>query len=122
PVSGGIFFVPPAFSAGPDGSYDLVIHFHGNPRIVRASVEHAGLDAALAIINVGIRSGPYRERYQVPGAFEELLGEIETSLKKRGVASPRLRRLALTSWSAGYGAIESILEHRRVPEPDPLDA
>jgi hypothetical protein len=122
PVPGGVFFVPPAFSAAADGSYDLVVHFHGNPKIVRASVEHARLNAALAIINVGIRSGPYRERYQVPGAFEELIAQAEASLQKRGVRSPKLRRLALTSWSAGYGAIESILEHRRVAEPDPLDA
>lgn len=122
PIPGGVFFVPPAFSAAADGSYDLIVHFHGNPKIVRASVEHAKLDAALAIVNVGIRSGPYREGYQVPGAFEELLAEVDRSLKKRGVRTPKLRRLALSSWSAGYGAIESILEHRKTPDPDPLDA
>ena len=66
----------------------------------------------------------YSNEYAVPGVFEALLAQIDKGVRARGVKKAKLRRLALTAWSAGYGAIESILEHRRAPhaQEDPLDA
>ncbi|MEQ9323985.1 MAG: hypothetical protein RIF41_32775, partial [Polyangiaceae bacterium] len=123
PIEGGVLHLPKTFEPT-GGGYDLIVHFHGDVAIVKESVEHAGLNAALAIINVGIRSGPYRKAYQAAGAYESLLEQVRIGLKRKGVREPELRRLALTSWSAGYGAIESILEHRVSPDADadPLDA
>jgi hypothetical protein len=53
-----------------------------------------------------------------------LLAQIERGLVKRGVEAPKLRNLALTAWSAGYGGIESVLTTRRSTDADhdPLDA
>ena len=123
PINGGILTAPDTFEPT-SGEYDLVIHFHGDVGIVRASFEHAGLNAALAIVNWGINSGAYRTPYQSGGEFEKLLAQINRGMIARGMAKPKLRRLALTSWSAGYGAIESILDNRVSPTPDadPLDA
>lgn len=123
PIEGGVLHLPKTFEPS-GGDYDLIVHFHGDVAIVKESVEHAGLNAALAIINVGIRSGPYRKAYQAAGAYEALLEQVRIGLRRKGVREPKLRRLALTSWSAGYGAIESILEHRISPDAneDPLDA
>lgn len=118
-LRGGVLFTPDSFS--PLGSnYDLVLHFHGNIQVVRESAEVAGLDAAVAVINLGIGSGPYEEAYAVPGTYEALLDEIDRAIEQRGVPRPRLRRVALSSWSAGYGAIGKILSVRR--GTDPLDA
>jgi hypothetical protein len=118
-IRGGVLFTPDSFS--PAGSnYDLLLHFHGNTAVVRESAEVAGLNAAVAVINLGIGSGPYEEAYAVPGTYEALLDEIDHALAQRGVPSPRLRRVALSSWSAGYGAIGKILDVRR--GTDPLDA
>ncbi len=124
PISGGVMFLPKTFVPAADGSYDLVLHFHGNVNIVLESLEHAGVNAVLAVVNWGLSSAPYRREYQVPDNFEKLLAQIEKGVKARGVLTPKLRRLALTSWSAGFGAVESILEHRKSPAPgaDPLDA
>jgi hypothetical protein len=123
PIDGGILLTPESFHPN-SAAYDLVIHFHGDVQIVKESIEYANVNAALAIINLGISSAPYREHYQSGGSFEHLLQQIETGLAARGMQAPTLRRLALTSWSAGYGAIESILESRVSPPPhhDPLDA
>jgi hypothetical protein len=123
PLQGGVLLFPRTFAPSDEG-YDLVIHFHGNVQIVHDSVEQAGINAALAVINFGVGSDAYRLPYDVPGAFEALLGQIDAGLAKRGIAEPKLRRLALTGWSAGYGGIESILEQRRAPHAhrDPLDA
>src|SRR5690606_34240461 len=59
PLPGGVLFLPASFDPGAEG-YDLVIHFHGNTQIVRESFEHAGINAAVAVINHGIRSAAYR--------------------------------------------------------------
>jgi hypothetical protein len=118
-IRGGVLFTPDTFK--PTGSsYDLVVHFHGNTQLVRESAEVAGLNAAVAVINLGIGSGPYEDAYAQPGMYEALLADIERALAQRGLPSPRLRRVALSSWSAGYGAVSKILElHRSI---DTLDA
>lgn len=112
-VPGGILVLPESFQPRTDGQYDLLIHFHGNTAVVRESAEVAHLDAAVAIINLGIGSAPYEEYYAVPGTYEELLESIRVGLERRGLAGGRLRRVALSGWSAGYGAISTILQVRR---------
>lgn len=123
PIAGGVLHLPRTF-APRDGGYDLVVHFHGDVKIVKESIEHAGVNAAVAIVNLGISSGPYESRYQDPTRFEHLLTQVQAGVEQRGFGKLELRRLALNAWSGGYGAIESILESRRAPdaENDPLDA
>ncbi len=123
PLDGGVLVAPKTFSSS-DGSYDLIIHFHGDVEIVRASVQRAKVNTMVAIINLGVGSEAYREQFQATGRFEALLAQIQRGVAQRGVAKPVLRRLALTAWSAGYGSIESILENRQAPhaDRDPLDA
>lgn len=118
-IPGGILVAPRSFSTT-DGTYDLLVHFHGNTAVVRESAEAANLDALVAVVNLGIGSAPYEEAYAVPGTWEELLGSIQRGARERGIASPRLRRVALSGWSAGYGAISTILQVRRGRED--LDA
>jgi hypothetical protein len=124
PVSGGVVVLPQSFVAKADGSYDLVVHFHGDRFVVEESVAHAGIDAALAVVNLGAAAALYRDAYRVQGAFEGLLEQIDGALRQRGVASPRLGRLALVAWGEGCSAIASVLEHRKSPaaDADPLDA
>lgn len=123
PLDDGVLLLPKSFRPEA-GGYDLIIHFHGDVAIVKESVTHANLNAALAIINVGVNSGPYRDAFQRQGHFERLLAQIHRGLQVRGVPEGELRRLALTAWSGGYGAIEGILTTRLPPERDrdPLDA
>lgn len=118
-IPGGVLYTPATFHSV-DGAYDLLLHFHGNTRVVEESARVAGLDAVIAIVNLGVGSAPYQDAYAVPSTYEELLASIERAVASRGLAHPHLRRLALSSWSAGYGAISTILEQRRGKEP--LDA
>jgi hypothetical protein len=122
-IDGGILLAPKSFSTG-DGSYDLLLHFHGDVAMVRESVEAAGVNAIVAIVNWGVGSAIYKRKYEQEGQFERLLVQINKAVRRRGVKKPKLRRLALSAWSAGYGAIKSILEHRKAPhaDRDPLDA
>lgn len=119
-VPGGILVLPSAFEPEEDGTYDVLVHFHGNTAVVRESADVAGLNAAVAIINLGIGSAPYEEYYNVGGVYEELLDSIHEGVKQRGVKNAQRGRVALSAWSAGYGAISSILVMRK--EQDDLDA
>jgi len=112
PINGGLLIAPTSFTPEADGSYDLLIHFHGDVGVVRESVEYVGLNAALAIINLGVMSGVYRDAYSGKGLYEELLAEIDRALIERGIPTPKRRRVALGAWSAGYGAIGSIVRNR----------
>lgn len=111
-IRGGVLFVPETFSSE-DGSYDLYLHFHGNTHVVLESAEHAGLNALVAVVNLGVNSAPYLDAYAVPGSFEALLASIDRAAARRGLRTPKLRRLALGSWSGGYGAISRVLETGR---------
>ncbi|MBI4700931.1 MAG: hypothetical protein HY744_07170 [Deltaproteobacteria bacterium] len=112
PISGGVLIAPESFA--PRGSdYDLVIHFHGDVAIVRESVERARVGAALAVINVGTSSLPYQERFTESASYERLLAEIGRAVAARGLPQPRLRRVALSAWSGGYGAIAAILANHQ---------
>ena len=104
-----MLFAPTTFSSA-DGTYDLYIHFHGNTRVVLESAEHAGLNAMVAVINLGVNSAPYLDAYQEPGSFERLLASIDRAVAARGLAHPHLGRVAVGSWSGGYGAISRIFE------------
>lgn len=115
PVGGGLLVVLPKF-ASDDGSFDLVIHFHGNTELVTESYETSQLDAVVAVLNLGTGSGRYEERFENPAALAEVLARTTDSLAERGLPHPKLRRLALVGWSAGYGAVVRILEH-----PDDAD-
>ncbi|MFO0763085.1 MAG: hypothetical protein U0359_42000 [Byssovorax sp.] len=108
-LPGGVLFVPDSFSSA-DGTYDLYLHFHGNPAIVRESAEHAGLNALVAVINLGINSGPYLNVYGMGGRYGKMLESIAQAAASRGLKTPHLRRVALGSWSGGYGGISRVLE------------
>lgn len=119
-VPGGILVLPTTFVPDADGAYDLLVHFHGNTAVVKESAEVARLNAPVAIVNLGIGSLPYEELYAVPGTYEELLASVQRGLESRGVVNAHLRRVALSGWSAGYGAISTILQVRK--KTDELDA
>jgi hypothetical protein len=110
PLPGGVLFVPDSFSSA-DGGYDLYLHFHGNPSIVRESAEHAGLNALVAVINLGMNSAPYLNVYGLQGRYGAMLASIEHAAAGRGLETPHLRRVALGSWSGGYGGISRVLEN-----------
>jgi hypothetical protein len=116
-IPGGVVFIPSTFSSR-DGAYDLYLHFHGNTKVVLESAEYAGLNATIAVVNLGINSAPYLDAYEMPGSFERTLDAVARALGDRGLEHGRLRRVAVGSWSGGYGATSRILDRNA----DALDA
>jgi hypothetical protein len=101
------------------GGFDVVIHFHGHEPIRKEFVRTAN-GVVLVGIDLGIGSGAYANAFASPTTFERLLSSIEAAMaKKTGKKKARIRKLALSAWSAGYGAIEQIL---RQPAGKKVDA
>ncbi len=93
------------------GRFDVMFHFHGHEPVRKEWVK-VERGAVLVGIDLGIGSGPYEASFRNPATFAELLASVERAVaEKNGLASARARRIGLSAWSAGYGAVGEILRH-----------
>lgn len=113
--AGGYLAITPDFTSA-DGTYDLVIHFHGNTELVEQSLAYAKIGAVFVPQNLGLGSGVYETKLAQKGAFADLLSRADAAMTKRGLANAKLGRVALVAWSAGYGAVLRILEQPELAE------
>jgi len=91
--------------------YDLVLHFHGAPTAVEPVFERSNIDGVLAILNLGTGSGRYDSAFQPAGALEAAVARVQAVVRDLCPgASNGVRRIALSAWSAGYGAVFRILD------------
>jgi hypothetical protein len=76
--------------------------------VVEESVTVSKLNALVQVI--GFEEGRnYYRHFAPPGAFAATLEQIRAQVEKRGLPNAKIRRVALSSWSTGYGAIAQIL-------------
>lgn len=108
-VTGGVVYAPPSFRSG-DGRFDLLLHFHGNPELVEESAAAVKLDALVYVVNVGDGARAYRDYAYADDICDTLLNRATEAAEGRGLREPRVRRLALSAWSAGYAAVGRLLE------------
>ena len=115
----GQFIAPHKGGITKNGSFDVIIHFHGHEPIRKEFVKSAD-GIVLVGIDLGIGSGAYSSAFASPSAFTNLLAGIEREMaEKTGKKKAKIRKLALSSWSAGYGAVDQIL---RQPAGKKVDA
>ena len=108
PLAGGLLTFPPSFSSE-DGTYDLVLHLNGNTVLVEESFGYAGINAVVVILNLGVGSGVYEDRFADPAAFDLILSRAQTVMEQRGLRNARLGRVAVSAWSSGYGGVIKLL-------------
>jgi hypothetical protein len=108
----GAFYVPSDLTA-PGGTFDLVIHFHGANETVEPRFDASNLNAVLYTLNLGIGSGKYEAMFPDGKALGRVLAEAEAVLRKRvpALADAHVGRVALSAWSAGYGAVARVLAY-----------
>lgn len=107
------WFVYPKGCQGVARGFDLVIHFHGAHTTVIPRYLKSNLDAVLVIVNKGIGSGAYSDALALPTDVDGLLDRIEKTVAEEcGLQPVAPRKLALSSWSAGYGAVQQFLRFR----------
>ncbi len=85
---------------------DLVIHFHGASWLAMQAADDLHLPIVIATVNLGAGSGVYARPFADPAAFDRLLGAVETQ------SGLHFAHRYLIGFSAGYGAIRSILRNR----------
>ncbi|TKC98633.1 hypothetical protein [Polyangium fumosum] len=110
PLAGGLLMFPPSWSSE-DGQYDLVLHLNGNTDLVEENYGYAGVNAVVAILNLGVGSGVYEDRFADPAGLRLILSRAQDVMVARGLKNARLRRIGLSAWSSGYGGIIKILQH-----------
>ena len=61
------------------------------------------------ILNLGVGSGVYEDRFEDPAAFRLILSRVQNVMEERGLRGARLGRIALSGWSSGYGGVYKVL-------------
>lgn len=117
-VSMGQILLPRAGGITRGGGFDLLIHFHGH-EAVRKQFVPVGGGIVMVGIDLGVGGAAYANAFSSPDVFEDLLASIRTAVAKHhGRKKAYIRRIALSSWSAGYGALEQILRQPIVKSID----
>jgi uncharacterized Ntn-hydrolase superfamily protein len=95
----GTLFLPETL---PAGGVPVFVHFHGATWIPEIAAEKNKV--AVIAINIGSGSAVYAKPFADAGAFGELLDEAANK------SGRRFSSIHLSAWSAGYGAVRSILK------------
>ncbi len=112
--AGNVIVVAPD-SIRPDGTYDVIIHFHGIHPALEPALRESRLNAVLLILELGIGPEIYGQRFFFPEATEQLLKGLRRHVREAyGVSDPKESRLAISAWSAGCGAVGQILRQPRI--------
>jgi hypothetical protein len=104
----GTLYLPPAFD--PAKPFPLIVHFHGAPWLVEHHVRERFANAALVTIQIGSGSRVYADAFVEPARFGTLLADVSSRLAELTGAPAAWTSITLSSFSAGYGAIRSILK------------
>jgi hypothetical protein len=91
------------------GDFDVMFHFHGHDPARKEWVRV--MDGVVFVgITLGVGSGKYETTFRDPAAFPKLVESVEEAVAKHaGRKKARARRIGLSAWSAGYGAVQEIL-------------
>ncbi len=108
-VAGARVAIPQRGGHTDDLGYDVVLHFHGGDPARKAFVQVVG-GAVYAAVDKGVGSGPYQQAFVRRDAWTHLREGITAALRAHaGDERAHIRHLALSAWSAGYGAVNQIL-------------
>jgi hypothetical protein len=114
----GRMLMPKKGALTADNGFDLMIHFHGG-NAIRKAIADTARGAFVVGVDLGAGSAAYERPFKNPRVFLNLLKEAEREVA-RYTRKPdaHIRRLALTGWSAGYGAIRAILRQKAGKQVD----
>jgi hypothetical protein len=113
-IEGATLFVPDGLRPPAGGPVDVVLHLHGAPSTLEPALADARWPAVLIAFNRKGLSRVYAEPFSDPALFPRLLEVARSALKDLRVADePRIGRVIVSSFSAGFGGVRELL---KVPE------
>lgn len=106
----GKLFVPAGYAAT-EGRVHLIVHLHGAPAVCERELKRSGVEAVLVNVTLNGLSGVYTTKFKQPETFLTLLRETAERLRELKVADdPKIDRLTVTSFSAGFGGVRELLK------------
>lgn len=102
----------PAIASGAD-SVDLVVHFLGAAWLPEQAVARLRRRTVVAVVNLGAGSGVYQRAFTDTTAFDSLLAAVTRELATAAGNPVRVGHVTLVGFSAGHGAIRTILKDPR---------
>lgn len=104
-------FIPESYRARGD-QVDLLVHFHGSPQTVWNNAAYAELNVVVVTVNYSGLSSAYSNPFSDTTLFQQLLDSTQTTLAAQPDFGPATSwdQLAVSSFSAGYGAVRNILK------------
>jgi hypothetical protein len=92
--------------------FRLLIHFLGAAFVPEHAVSHVRSEYLLAVVNLGPGSAVYENAFKDPAVFDRLLDAVRERLKSHS-GGAEFSGVVLSAFSAGHGAIRSILREPR---------
>ncbi len=95
------------------GDVDLVVHFLGAAWLPEDAVSQLPSPTVAAVVNIGAGSGIYDRSFSDPAVFDTLLADVAREVAASLGRAVRFRRITLSGFSAGHGAVRAILREPR---------
>lgn len=92
---------------------DLVVHFLGAAWLPEQAVAKLGGHTVAAVVNLGAGSAVYHRAFVDPTAFDSLLAGVTREVSAAIGKTARVGRVTLVGFSAGHGAVRTILREPR---------
>lgn len=111
-IEGASLFVPEGCKPGSGGVIDVVLHLHGATTVVEPALTDSHWPSAVLItFNRKGLSRVYAEPFSDRTLLPRLLDAARSALKTLHVADdPRIGRLVVSSFSAGFGGVRALLK------------
>ncbi len=105
-------FIPDTYYQRPNSQADLLVHFHGDPQVFWNNAKYANLNTIIVTVNYSGLSSAYSTPFSNASLFQSLLNEALTKVRNEVFIPNDLQwdKLAVSSFSAGYGAVREILK------------
>jgi hypothetical protein len=105
-------FIPSTYQHRPGEAVDLLVHFHGDPQTYWNNARYASLNAVIVTVNYSGLSSAYTTPFSNAALFQSLLDEAQTKVRAQADFADNFvwDKLAVSSFSAGYGAVREILK------------
>jgi hypothetical protein len=95
------------------GRADVMLHMHGSAPVVEKAVDESGWTAPLLLFNRKGLSSVYTEPFRDPALFTRLLEKARKEIAGAWPADdPRIGRVFVSSFSAGFGGTRELLAVR----------
>jgi hypothetical protein len=104
-------FIPSTYIQRPGNIADVLVHFHGDPQTFWNNAKYANLNAIIVTVNYSGLSSAYSTPFSNQALFGQVVAEAQQKFRDvRGNQSLTWDKLAVSSFSAGYGAVREILK------------